>query len=544
MTKTKSTKRALLMSGLVLLVCVTMLIGSTFAWFTDNVTSGNNKIIAGNLDIQLLMDTGDGYEDISNSTESIFNMLSNKAQNDNAYTLWEPGKTQVAYLQIKNAGTLALKYSVALKITEVEKNLHEVMQYSITPDATYGTVKAWDAEAGKAVALGNQNVTEADVVMNPGDEHCFALSVHMLETAGNEYQGGMLNFDLTVLAGQATVESDSFGVDYDEYAEYAYKASVAVDKSGNTPMYELVAKDENPQQYNLGYARVPAEAVADNADSLSLRIVPTVYNGNFTVGANETVKSYDVTVTGLKDGKTVEVALKAPIGLDPNTVKLYHKDSLIASEYTPTTGYVKFNTDSFSPFTIVYDAKSEYEAPSVEGLTVPKATVTYAPEYVGEGKVQWGSYGQWSPTAGLEDDLEAAFIFKCPDDLSDEVREAFEYWYCDFYVSLDKDLAENQIFLGGYYESFDAYVGFHNGDVTLKAGEEIPLLGSVVTNAWTYKDIESEVGTFMCGVGDVNDALEGATFTVKLRLTNPENEAQYYDVNVVTYTFGGNYVIK
>ena len=58
------------------------------------------------------------------------------------------------------------------------------------------------------------------------------------------------------------------------------------------------------------------------------------------------------------------------------------------------------------------------------------------------------------------------------------------------------------------------------------------------------KDIESEVGTFMCGVGDVNDALEGATFTVKLRLTNPENEAQYYDVNVVTYTFGGNYVIK
>ena len=39
MTKTKSTKRALLLSALSLLMCVSMLIGSTFAWFTDSVTS-------------------------------------------------------------------------------------------------------------------------------------------------------------------------------------------------------------------------------------------------------------------------------------------------------------------------------------------------------------------------------------------------------------------------------------------------------------------------------------------------------------------------
>ena len=39
MTKKKSTKRALLTSALALLVCVSMLVGSTFAWFTDHVTS-------------------------------------------------------------------------------------------------------------------------------------------------------------------------------------------------------------------------------------------------------------------------------------------------------------------------------------------------------------------------------------------------------------------------------------------------------------------------------------------------------------------------
>ncbi len=542
MTKQKSTKRALLMSGLALIMCVSMLVGSTFAWFTDSVTSANNKIVAGKLDVQLLMDTGDGYEDISNSTESIFNMLTNKAQNNNADTLWEPGKTQVAYLAIKNNGSLALKYSVALKITDVEKDLHEVMQYAITPDATFGEVKSWDAETGNDVVLGTQTVTDADVVMNPGDEHRFALSIHMLEEAGNEYQGGMLNFDLTVLAGQATVEADSFGTDYDKYAEYAYKASVKVEE-GKTA-YDLQVKDD---RYKVGSAMVLADAVADDAEQLSLIIEETVYNGNFTIADNETAESFNVEITGLKENNDVpvKVMIKIPTGLDPETVKLYHYDTEIDCEYNPNTGYVTFESATFSPFTIVYDADSKYVAPEIpEDATIPTATVTYAPEYVGEGKIQWGSYGQWSPVEGLDSALEAAFIFKCPENLDPAVKAAFEYWYCDFYLSLDRDLGENEIFLGGYYENFGAYVGFHNGDVTLKANEELALLGSVTSNPWTYADVEANVGTFMCGVGDVDDALEGATFTVKLRLTNPENESEFYDVNVVTYTFGGDYVIK
>ena len=53
MIQTKNTKRALLISILSVLVCCAMLIGITFAWFTDSVTSGNNTIVAGNLDVEL-----------------------------------------------------------------------------------------------------------------------------------------------------------------------------------------------------------------------------------------------------------------------------------------------------------------------------------------------------------------------------------------------------------------------------------------------------------------------------------------------------------
>ena len=39
MTNVKITKRALLASVIAILICFTMLIGTTFAWFTDSVES-------------------------------------------------------------------------------------------------------------------------------------------------------------------------------------------------------------------------------------------------------------------------------------------------------------------------------------------------------------------------------------------------------------------------------------------------------------------------------------------------------------------------
>ena len=217
MTKTKSTKRALLMSALALLMCVSMLIGSTFAWFTDSVTSGNNKIVAGTLDVQLLMNTGNGYVDISDNNAPIFGEGS-IAQNNNAETLWEPGKTQVAYLAIKNNGNLALKYTVGLDVQNVSKDLYKVMEYAITPDAQYNSVTTW-VDNGNSVVVGTQSVSES-VSLGVGETHYFALSIHMDEAAGNEYQGGEVNFDLTVLATQDTVESDSFNNQYDAGAYF------------------------------------------------------------------------------------------------------------------------------------------------------------------------------------------------------------------------------------------------------------------------------------------------------------------------------------
>lgn len=204
----KTTKRALAMSFVSVFLCVCMLVGTTFAWFTDSATSSNNKIQAGTLDVELYKYDGTQYEDISTNSDPVVG----------SDILWEPNHTQVAYLMIKNNGNLALKYTVELNVQNVSKDLYEVMQYAITPDAQNGSVTSWDASNAKNVVVGAQTVTDAAVEMAPGATHYFALSIHMDEMAGNKYQGGKVNFDLTVIANQKNYESDSFGTDYDKDA--------------------------------------------------------------------------------------------------------------------------------------------------------------------------------------------------------------------------------------------------------------------------------------------------------------------------------------
>ena len=105
MEKSKLTKKSLLLSILSLLVCITMLIGATFAWFTDSITAGKNKIVSGNLDVELYVKNADKYVAVDEKTS----LFDEKAR-------WEPGATQVVYLKVKNAGTLALKYKFAVDV--------------------------------------------------------------------------------------------------------------------------------------------------------------------------------------------------------------------------------------------------------------------------------------------------------------------------------------------------------------------------------------------------------------------------------------------
>ena len=118
--KKTHTRSALLTSAIALLLCVVMLLGTTFAWFTDSVTSTNNIIKSGTLDIT--MEWADGTEDPASAT---WTDASTGAIFD--YDNWEPGYTEVRHIRIANAGTLALKYALTIVPTGTASDLTDVI---------------------------------------------------------------------------------------------------------------------------------------------------------------------------------------------------------------------------------------------------------------------------------------------------------------------------------------------------------------------------------------------------------------------------------
>ena len=208
MTKTKSTKRALLLSALSLLMCVSMLIGSTFAWFTDSASTAVNKIQAGTLDIELQYQKADGtWEDAEGKTLNFKKAVGH----ENESILWEPGCTyELPAIRILNKGNLALKYELAITGINGDAKLNEAIVW------TNGDNALLSAYTGTMIPGQNNNVTEPIVIKG-----------HMKPDAGNEYQGLSIDgIGITVLATQYTYENDSFGSTYDEDATYGTGATI------------------------------------------------------------------------------------------------------------------------------------------------------------------------------------------------------------------------------------------------------------------------------------------------------------------------------
>ena len=245
MNNKKATKRALLTSVMALVMCVVMLVGTTFAWFTDTASTGVNKIQAGNLDVQLLMRDADGaYVNIGDSQQVIFGGANSLvAQNNNQDTLWEPGKTQVAYLAVRNAGNLALKYNILLNVED--GGLIGALDYVIVPQGTkfddvcrenvvsWNDVKADAAKltAGTFTAAPNGCLDEiAHDKTNINETEYFALVVHMDEDAGNTYMNKSVSIDMKVVATQAAAEFDSFNNQYDKDAPLDFEPVATADE--------------------------------------------------------------------------------------------------------------------------------------------------------------------------------------------------------------------------------------------------------------------------------------------------------------------------
>lgn len=348
MTSSKSTKRALLTSALALLMCVTMLIGATFAWFTDTASTAVNKIQAGNLKVDLEMQKPDGSWESAEGKTLEWKTADNRAQTD---ILWEPGCTyELPQLRVVNKGNLALKYKVvfsAINGDEDAMKLAEVLDVSLNGNKV-GTLKdALTSTDPDGFAHGN--------LPAEGTSGELKITVQMQTTAGNDYQGLSIGgIAVTLLATQDTVESDSFGNTYDKHAKYpdvAYTQASTQDEL-NTALNNPTDANGNPTSkiavdLKKGSYTLPGDKMGNKEISIT-------GTEDTVIDLKEGTAAHDASIT--MEGVTVESTNGNYTGIQHAAATTF-KDCVIKGQpflYAKNVQYINctFEQDSSSAYNV------------------------------------------------------------------------------------------------------------------------------------------------------------------------------------------------
>ena len=296
MTSSKSTKRALVSSALAIIMCVAMLIGATFAWFTDTASTAVNKIQAGNLDITVeyakekMNDDGTLAGELTDWTP-----IDNETNVFDPNALWEPGRTEYVDFRITNNGNLALKYKLSLETLAQKPGTNKANEQFYLADYLCASAKVnvGPGEIGSGVSslgafmtklndlgvAGVQNVLDpeyhplTDATVNgtllPGKTNCVPMAIWMPTSVGNEAnaispdKAATIDFGINVVATQDTVESDSFNNQYDADAPLDFEPVSTAD--------ELKAAATNGKNVQLTQDVTLTDALTfDNAVTIDL----------------------------------------------------------------------------------------------------------------------------------------------------------------------------------------------------------------------------------------------------------------------------------
>ena len=318
MKRKNTTRNALFTSIISLLLCVSMLVGTTFAWFTDEVKSGRNVIAAGNLDVELChSDENETDVKVDGSTK-LFNDV----------VLWEPGAVLFDTLQVKNVGTLALKYDLNLSVlNETVVNgykLSDVIKVGVldgalgagtTRDGLIAAVSSW-------TPLKDFSMNKNAIALEVGGEDTFTLVLYWQPNSNeidnrynmnNENQGKKLELDIGVnlYATQVESESDSFDNTYDEdaYVEDAANLAeilisdnknivVALTTDVDLPITSLGSQTPGSGEYKLGGESTESIIIDLNGHMLNITTGYWSALGAVNPDATITIKNGTMVSTG------------------------------------------------------------------------------------------------------------------------------------------------------------------------------------------------------------------------------------------------------
>jgi predicted ribosomally synthesized peptide with SipW-like signal peptide len=269
-----------------------MLLGTTYAWFTNSVTSTNNVIQSGKLDVVLEYKSNwsDEWATVDGNT---------KIFKDGA--LYEPGYTEVVYLRISNAGSLAFKYLLSFNLANEEGSINvygeefklsdylhvgAYVQDEYSSGFNYADILMPAMFGTREAAVSNvnlQKLSEASAIINskdgkespvlPGEEtaQVIAIVLTIPESVGNEVntrfgeEAPYIELGVRLYATQYTHENDSFDNQYDANVD-----EPAVHKIyNNDDLYKAFAEGGQGIIENMNLTDVKAELAGDKSLALN-----------------------------------------------------------------------------------------------------------------------------------------------------------------------------------------------------------------------------------------------------------------------------------
>ena len=304
MNESTKTKKALRGSLFALFLCIILLIGTTFAWFTDTASTGVNKIQAGNLKVGLQYKnaTGTEWKTATKDSDDIF------AKD----ALWEPGHVEYVNLKVSNEGSLALKYQLGINVasetegTNVNGETFKLSDYlkMAIVDGEHNYTDRADAIADARDGGALTSYTKSNDLTPKGTDTAadtVTVIVYMPETVGNEanYKTGTtapsIDLGIAVNATQTPYENDSFDNQYDKNATNADQLRNAF-KTGGTIKVSSDIHTNNSED-TIEARMIISKPTTLNLDNKIISPDNMGYNGtNFTaliVSADTTINASD-----------------------------------------------------------------------------------------------------------------------------------------------------------------------------------------------------------------------------------------------------------
>lgn len=501
-------KNALLHSIIALLLCFSMLIGTTFAWFTDSVTSSSNRIMTGKLDVDLEYWNGSSWASVSDSTKLF-----------NSDALWEPGYTEVIYLCVKNNGNLALKYNLGVNVSAETGSINTYGEsFFLSEYIRFGVVDLGASETAPALyssrtdaraaltgtKLISEGYSDGSSIEASGAPHYLALVVYMPEETGNEanydsdYEPPVINLGVSLLATQMSAELDSFGKNYDAGADFpeqsinlsvtmpiTNKVATETDEATGIAVTKL-AEEVTVESKNSGItATVPEGVVLEEGTTeltLNVKAIDEANSqANINLESGEVKNSLNIDIDGVADNNTtpIHITLEGLMdkGLNTTSVSMYHVENgqtvamtLVSSladldahnefYYDPATGDVTVCVATFSEYVTVTNNFNLWEGAidtSWYNTTDKEFTLNTADQLAGFGAIVDGT------AEGIVADTFADKTVKLGDNIDLGGGVSFNPIGCGYVSGVSNSgNAEGRAFMG----TFDGGIYDENGEVT------------------------------------------------------------------------------